>query len=408
MKENTQWEPINLIEAEKIEKERKSLTYWQDVWRRLRENVLAMIGLVMIIVLTLLAVVGPMISDTKYSDQNLALSNLPPRLELVQISDEDYVFVHQEYKLVQVTAKGEVIGVPELKQDNTVERYKIYDVNGKEVKLDYGTTKKKTKKSKKAVVSEASQAPAEQAKYKLLVEGKEIDLTNTIKVFNKTNRLGTDHLGRDVWIRVLFGARISLTVGLVASMVNLIVGVLYGGISGYEGGKVDNIMMRIVDLINSIPLLLIVILMMVLIEPGIKTIILTIGLVYWVSMARLVRGQVLSLKEQEFILAARALGVSKARIIIKHLLPNAIGPIIVTLTMSIPSAIFTESFLSFIGLGVSAPQASWGTLANDALGGIRSYPYQLIVPSIAIAITMFAFNFLGDGLRDALDPRLRK
>lgn len=408
MKEKTQWEPINLIEAEKIEKERKSLTYWQDVWRRLRENILAMVGLVMIIMLTLLAVVGPMISDTKYSDQNLALSNLPPRLELVQISDEDYVFVHQEYKLVQVTPQGEVLGAPELKQDNTVERYKIYNVNGKEVKLDYGTTKKKVKKSKKAVVSEASQTQAEQAKYKLLVEGKEIDLTNTIKVFNKTNRLGTDHLGRDVGIRVLFGARISLTVGLVASMVNLIVGVLYGGISGYEGGKVDNIMMRIVDLINSIPLLLIVILMMVLIEPGIKTIILTIGLVYWVSMARLVRGQVLSLKEQEFILAARALGVSKARIIIKHLLPNAIGPIIVTLTMSIPSAIFTESFLSFIGLGVSAPQASWGTLANDALGGIRSYPYQLIVPSIAIAITMFAFNFLGDGLRDALDPRLRK
>lgn len=408
MKEKTQWEPINLIEAEKIEKERKSLTYWQDVWRRLRENILAMVGLVMIIMLTLLAVVGPMISDTKYSDQNLGLSNLPPRLELVQISDEDYVFVHQEYKLVQVTPQGEVLGAPELKQDNTVERYKIYNVNGKEVKLDYGTTKKKVKKSKKTVVSEASQTTAEQAKYKLLVEGKEIDLTNTIKVFNKTNRLGTDHLGRDVWIRVLFGARISLTVGLVASMVNLIVGVLYGGISGYEGGKVDNIMMRIVDLINSIPLLLIVILMMVLIEPGIKTIILTIGLVYWVSMARLVRGQVLSLKEQEFILAARALGVSKARIIIKHLLPNAIGPIIVTLTMSIPSAIFTESFLSFIGLGVSAPQASWGTLANDALGGIRSYPYQLIVPSIAIAITMFAFNFLGDGLRDALDPRLRK
>ena len=147
---------------------------------------------------------------------------------------------------------------------------------------------------------------------------------------------------------------------------------------------------------------------MVIYKPGLQTIIITIGFIYWVGMARLVRGQVLSLKEQEFVLAARTIGVSKFKIIMKHLIPNAMGPIIVSLTMSIPSAIFTESFLSFIGLGVAAPMASWGTLANDALGGIRSYPYQLIVPSVAIAITMFAFNFLGDGLRDALDPRLRK
>ena len=211
-----------------------------------------------------------------------------------------------------------------------------------------------------------------------------------------------------MWIRILYGARISLTVGLVASIVNLVIGVIYGGIAGYEGGRVDNIMMRIVDIINSVPSLLIVILLMVVYKPGLQTIIITIGLIYWVGMARLVRGQVLSLKEQEFVLAARTIGVPKIKIIMKHLIPNAIGPIIVSLTMSIPSAIFTESFLSFIGLGVAAPMASWGTLANDALGGIRSYPYQLIIPAVAIAITMFAFNFLGDGLRDALDPRLRK
>jgi len=168
-------------------------------------------------------------------------------------------------------------------------------------------------------------------------------------------------------------------------------------------------MMRIVDLLTSIPLTLLVILITVIVDStGVITIIVTIGMIYWVDMARQVRGQVLSLKEQEFVLAARTLGASAPRIIFKHLIPNALGPIVVTMMMSIPSAIFTESFLSFIGLGVSIPMASWGSLANDALGGIRSYPYLLIVPSFTIAFTMFAFNFVGDGLRDALDPKQRK
>jgi oligopeptide transport system permease protein len=197
---------------------------------------------------------------------------------------------------------------------------------------------------------------------------------------------------------------------LVATLVNFLIGVVYGAVAGYEGGRVDSIMMRIVDVINSVPLVLYVILLMVMFKSqgGLVTIIIAIGTVYWVGMARLVRGQMLSLKEQEFILAARALGVPKHQIILRHMIPNAMGPIIVSMTMMIPSAIFTESFLSFIGLGVSAPMASWGTLANNALQGLLTYPYQLFFPALAIAITMLAFNFLGDGLRDALDPRLRK
>ena len=168
-------------------------------------------------------------------------------------------------------------------------------------------------------------------------------------------------------------------------------------------------MMRIVDVINSVPLVLIIILLMVLVgNQGLWTIIMAIGLVYWVGMARLVRGQILALKEQEFVLAATALGVSRKNIILRHLIPNAMGPIIISMTMMIPSAVFTEAFMSFIGLGVSAPMASWGTLANNALSGILTSPYQLFFPAAAIAITMLAFNFLGDGLRDALDPRLRK
>jgi oligopeptide transport system permease protein len=219
---------------------------------------------------------------------------------------------------------------------------------------------------------------------------------------------GTDKFGRDIFVRILYGARISLTVGYVASLLNIFIGVLYGGIAGYFGGIVDNIMMRIVDVLYSIPMTIYVILLMVIIGAGLKSIIIALAIGFWLTMARIVRGQIMSLKEQEFVLAAKTLGASSSRIILKHLIPNCLGPIIVTLTLSVPDAIFTESFLSFIGLGVSAPQASWGTLASDALEGYQLYPTQLLFPALAICLTILAFNLLGDGLRDALDPKMRK
>lgn len=394
MNKGSEWELLDSTEKNAQVIARPSHTYWQDAWRMLRKNVLAMIGLFTIIVIALGAILLPMFSEVSYSDQKQGFGNIPPRLELTALGDDTYVYVHKEYKLIEVSRNGEVLSALEAIDKNMAMSTLTYEINGKKVVLDYSNAKRAKKNGG--------------AKYKIIVDGKEVDITPVKTVWNKTNVLGTDSLGRDIWIRILYGARISLTVGLVASLVNLIIGVIYGGISGYEGGRIDGVMMRIVDIINSVPSLLIVILLMVVYKPGLQTIIITIGLIYWVSMARLVRGQVLTLKEQEFVLAARTIGVSKWKIIMRHLVPNAMGPIIVSITMSIPSAIFTESFLSFIGLGVSAPQASWGTLANDALGGIRSYPYQLIAPAIAIAVTMFAFNFLGDGLRDALDPRLRK
>lgn len=219
---------------------------------------------------------------------------------------------------------------------------------------------------------------------------------------------GTDNLGRDLATRVCYGARISLSIGIVASLINLGIGVLYGGISGYFGGRIDSVMMRIVDILYGIPLLLYVILLMVVLKPGLLNVFLALGLVYWLRMARIVRAQVLGLKELEYILAARVLGASHQRLILGHLLPNSLGPIIITLTLSIPEAIFTEAFLSFIGLGVSAPMASWGVLASEGVVTLRSYPFQLLSPAIAISLTMLGFNFLGDGLRDALDPRMRR
>jgi oligopeptide transport system permease protein len=282
---------------------RPSVTYWQDAWRRLKQNRLAMVGLWVIVAITLIATIGPMLSPYSYADQSLFDQNM-------------YV--------------------------------------------------------------------------------------------SKEHWLGTDDLGRDLLTRIMYGARISLTVGFVASFINLTVGVVYGGISGYYGGRVDNIMMRIVEVLSGIPLLLYVILLMVVLKPGLQNILIALGLVYWLGMARIVRGQILSLKEQDYVLAARTIGADNSRIIYKHLIPNAMGPIIVTATLNIPQAIFTEAFLSFIGLGVNAPMASWGVLANDALPSFRTYPWQLFFPAIAISVTMLAFNFLGDGLRDALDPKQRK
>lgn len=238
------------------------------------------------------------------------------------------------------------------------------------------------------------------------------DLENTFQSPSLRHPFGTDQLGRDQLTRVMYGSRISLAVGIVCAALNFLIGVTYGGIAAYFGGRVDDIMMRIVDILYGIPTLIVVILLTVLFkDKGVNPLInvfIAIGLTYWLPMARIVRGEILSLKEREFALAAKTIGAPNNRILFRHLIPNAMGPIIVTVTLQIPAAIFTEAFLSYIGLGVSAPVASWGVLASDGTEAIRSFPYLVLFPALAISLTMFAFNFLGDGLRDALDPRLRQ
>lgn len=283
--------------------QRESVSSWRDAWERLRQNKLAMVSLVIMILIIMMAIIGPMISKYDYETNDLLNTNMPPSSE---------------------------------------------------------------------------------------------------------HWFGTDDLGRDVFVRTWMGARISLTVGLAAAVIDLLIGVIYGGIMGYFGGRVDEFMNKFAEILYSIPYLLVTILLLVVFEPSLGTIILALTITGWINMSWIVRGEIMQLKSREFVLASRSMGASAPRLLFRHLIPNAMGPIIVTLTLSVPSAIFAEAFLSFLGLGVQAPVASWGSMINDALSGWMYYPWRMLFPALFISLTMLAFNIIGDGLRDALDPKLKK
>ena len=226
--------------------------------------------------------------------------------------------------------------------------------------------------------------------------------------YGHKHHFGTDTLGRDIFTRCWMGGRVSLLIAFSTAFIDFILGVVYGGVSGYFGGTLDIILMRILEIINGIPYLMIIILLRMIMPGGVLSIIVAYSLVGWIPMARLVRGQIVSLKQQEFIIAAEALGAGPARLIAKHLLPNTISVVIVRVTLSIPAAIFSEAWLSYMGLGVQLPLCSWGSLAQAGIENFRLYPSQLLIPAICISLTMLAFNLFGDGLRDAFDPKLRR
>jgi oligopeptide transport system permease protein len=383
--------------SRKADKEqvREALTYWADTWRRLKKNKMAIAGLIGVILVTLFALVGPFFTGYDFDEQHTDFANTPLRIEIYEIDDGLYVYLTPAYRLLVVEEDGTFLYRLTQTSLDAINRQFHYDYFGEDVTVDYS-------------YNLDEDLADENINYSIIFRGIENKIPYKV-TSNKSYPLGSDNVGRDILTRIMYGARISLEVALFAALFSLLIGVTYGAIAGMAGGRIDNLMMRFVDIVDSIPLLLYVILIMVIIDnKGLGTIILTLGLFYWVGMARLVRGQVLTLKETEYVLAARMLGVSKPVIIWRHLIPNAMGPILVALTMMIPTAVFTESFLSFIGLGISAPLASLGTLCNDSLDAIQTYPFQLLAPALLLAVMMLAFNFLGDGLRSALDPRLRK
>lgn len=381
---DNKWERLSLADGESERLYSKARSFAGDVWFRFRHKPTALLGLVLALLMILFAVVGPFFTPYSYDQQETKLANIPPVMTVYPGPDDHYYYITEALKVIEVDNQGHLVRQLRKKEDDaTLKRTGFKYSDDELVWLDY------------------SQKPY------VMLDADMNRIEKGTKMWNRSYLLGTDHLGRDILTRLMYGTRISLMVAFIAAMVNMIIGIIYGGLAGYLGGHADSIMMRIVDIISTIPLTLYVILIKVCLDDGLISIIVALSSVYWVDMARVVRGQVLSLKNQEFVLAARTLGSSTTSILLNHLIPNAMGPILVTMTMLIPSAIFMEAFMSFIGIGIAPPMASLGTMCNDATEALRTNPYQLFLPAIAICVIMFAFNFIGDGLRDALDPKLK-
>ena len=378
------WAPLEQSSQDREKIWSKNRTFAGDVWYRFRHKPTAIAGFIIIVLLLLFAFAGPLFSPYSYSDQDLSIVNVPPLMKVYRLPDGSHAFISPALTLVSADSGGSLTGTLPTVRDEAAKRMTIFDANGTEVALYYGG-------AKYVVADEATG-----------------DIYPSSYLWNRDHVLGTDALGRDILTRLMYGTRVSLLVAFVAVLVNLAIGIVYGGISGYLGGTVDAVMMRIVEIISTIPLTLYVILIMQIFGQQLKSIIIALGCVYWVSMAQVVRGQVLSLKQQEFVLAARTIGSSTGTILSRHLIPNAMGPILVTATMLIPSAIFMEAFLGYMGIGLKPPLASLGTMCNDANANLRTSPHELLIPAAVICLIMFAFNFVGDGLRDALDPKLKK
>lgn len=389
---------------------RESTSYWQDAWRRLRQNKVAMVALVVVFLYILFAFVGPNIVPYGYDEFNKGAENLYPwHYSIEDQTKLDSVSGNEEERLAVAIEAAEKEKGSEL---SSIEIAKI-KAKIKSSNLDIEEFKNENN-------------------IHLKLFGYSTDELERIEAGESVfpHVFGTDKYGRDIMVRLMIGTRVSMVIGICAALLVLLIGATYGSISGFAGGKVDTIMMRFVELIYSIPEVLVILLLSTALKPALEafqnsgngflqnfvgllgpnliSLFVAFGLLYWVTMARIIRGQILQLKEQEFVTAAKALGASSGRIIKKHLLPNCVGQIVVTTCLQIPSAIFLESFLSFLGVGVSAPMTSLGSMAADALKGLQTYGYRLVIPAILLSVMILSLNLFGDGLRDALDPRLKK
>jgi len=337
----------------------KPVSLWADAWKRLQKNRMALAGLWITVLFAIVGIAAPVLPIADYQKVETDFINLPPSLK----------------------PAGEVAL--------------------SEASLNIDRIQSRIVEGRNDLLPALEQAKASYDKLKSDLSVK--STANNVYIF------GTDYLGRDMLSRTIYGGRISMLIGLIGTITAVLIGVIYGAVSGYLGGRIDNLMMRIVDIMYGLPYMLIVIILMAMFmkegSSSIFILFIAIALVSWLTQARVVRGQIMSLKNSEFVEAARSMGASTARIIFRHLLPNTLGVIIIFATLSIPSFIMNESFLSFLGLGVSAPLASWGSLVKEGADRMESFPWQLLVPATAMTVFLFAMNFLGDGLRDALDPQ---
>ena len=420
------FEPATSEEKENFIQDRRSVSYWKDAWRRLRKNTVAMVALVIIILLAIFAFVGPAVVPYTYKQQIRGSEALHPWH--YSLEDQEKINAYME----------EHSGAGKLSPDEAVEQARK-EAEAKGVTLsrvDEAKIRAKANVSQQEAsdneekVTEADAVKALGIKHSMFgYSNKELQKkAEGEKVFPHV--FGTDDQGRDIMVRVMVGTRVSIIVGVCAALLVLVIGALYGSVSGYCGGMVDTVMQRIVEIIYSIPEMLIILLlsatlkpaleqfqnsgdgilqsMVTLLGPNLISMFIAFGLLYWVTMSRIIRGQILQLKQQEYVTAARALGAKGGRIISKHLLPNCIGQIVTTTFLQIPSAIFLESFLSFLGVGVSAPLTSLGSMCSEALSGLKTYPYRLFIPAVILSVMILSLNLFGDGLRDALDPKLKK
>ncbi len=406
--------------------ERQSVSYWKDAWRRLKRNTVAMVALGVIIFLVLFAFAGPYMVPYGYEQFNKGAENLHPyhyALEDQQRLDAEVAARTQTETLsvddmiaqaeAEAAARGEKLSSVDIAKIRAQAKVAAQNTQAQSQEIDMDALREELGIRKKLFGYSAGELERKAAGEKVFPH-----------VF------GTDMYGRDILVRVMYAARVSMSVGICAAILVLFIGATYGAISGYCGGRVDAVMQRIVEVIYSVPEMLVVLLIATALKPilteyvnagsgplksfvsvlgpNLISMFIAFGVLYWVTMSRIIRGQVLQLKQQEYVTAARALGASGGRIIRRHLIPNCIGQIVVTTCLQIPSAIFLESFLSYLGVGVSAPLPSLGSMATDALSGMYTYTYRLIIPAMVLSVMILAFNLFGDGLRDALDPKLKK
>ena len=401
-------------------KDRKSVSYWADAWRRLRRNKVAMVALGIIIALVIFGFVGPSVVPYTYKQQVRGSEALHPWHYTLEDQEKINAYMEEHNNTENLTPDE---AVEKAKAEAEAEGKELSRIEESKIRAKASVSQQKESEEH---VTEAEAAKACGIKHKAFgYSAQELQKkADGEKVFPHV--FGTDDQGRDVMV----GTRISIIVGVCAAIIVLIIGALYGSVSGYCGGVVDTVMQRIVEIIYSIPEMLIILLLSATLKPALEqfqntgngplqnlvtilgpnliSMFIAFGLLYWVTMSRIIRGQILQLKQQEYVTAARALGAKGGRIIGKHLLPNCIGQIITTTFLQIPSAIFLESFLSFIGVGVSAPLTSLGSMCSEALSGLSTYPYRLFIPAGILSLMILALNLFGDGLRDAFDPKLKK